>query len=69
MNSLFAGIRKTALTGSSTAFKRPALFKPVLPVMSMRFGGSKPSKDEFQNRAIELLRGFEKIDAKKVNAV
>jgi hypothetical protein len=34
--------------------------------MFVRHGSGRPEKSEFEKRALELLKGFEKIDDNKV---
>ena len=58
------------------ALVRPNLFNLALKTRKMpaasvfsvqkRFASGRPEKAEFEKRALEVLRGFEKIDAKNV---
>jgi hypothetical protein len=60
------------ILGTNTAASvRPSLMNraaapAAFPQIFVRFGGGRPDRKEFDERALELLRGFEKIDPKKV---
>lgn len=60
-----AGVNATA------AMLRPSLNRisaprALFPQIFVRFGSGRPDRKEFDERALQLLRGFEKIDPKKV---
>lgn len=60
---LISSIRPCAITPVA----RPRLLN-ITPTILSRFGSGRPDRSEFESRALELLKGYEKIDPAKVIA-
>lgn len=56
-------------TLQSALFQRPAVQRPRIGNTTVRHSSGRPEKTEFETRALELLKGFEKIDPAKVGLV
>ncbi len=72
-------IRSFRVCGLTNIFNKNSIAKPVFHAAAIvpqalrqwnggqRLSSGRPEKSEFEQRAIELLKGFEKIDPAKVN--
>jgi hypothetical protein len=59
-------VTSVARTAPSMVRQPATVTRAVVPSMFVRHGSGRPEKSEFEKRALELLKGFEKIDDNKV---
>ena len=62
MRHLISSIRPCGLS----PVMRPRVFAAAPTVLARGMAGGRPERSEFEQRTLELLKGYEKIDPAKV---